>query len=731
MATLILGTVGRAIGGPVGGLFGTFLGSSLDRAILGSGKRREIGRLGNLAVQSSAYGEPIPKLFGTMRVAGNLVWTAGIAEHSASSGGGKRGGQSTTAYTYSASFAVLLSARAVTSVGRVWADGKLLRDAADAWLTPVTMRLHTGGEGQDPDPLIIAAEEAGGAPAYRGLAYAVFEDLSLADYGNRIPNLTFEVVADGATDAGAVVAALSPEDVETTGSFAAFSGFAAAQAGSVREQLGQLTELYDLRYIDDGVRLRVRAGPAGGGAALAAGDLGSYDASASPHEARGEARSAAGELDDAVAIGFHDPARDWQPGLQRAVRRPQAFRVAQVDIAAAFDADTAKGLATDLLARRSAARVGATLNLPPRALGARAGAGVTREGDATAWAARRWTFSNFVSELAVERRPLRLAAAATADPGRVHDAGDTAAGPTDLQILDLPPMVGEAGNAPRLWVAAAGASPGWRRSTVAISADGGETYAYAGEAGAASVIGTTTTALGSGCDDRWDRALRIEVELLTDAMWLEGRSEAAVLAGANLAVIGGEVVQFAAVEPLGGRRFVLTSLLRGRRGSAAAAHAARARFVMLDPDALLAVAPGLETVGRTLRLRATGSGDVATPAVLHAFAGNAVRPFAPAHLSCAADGGDAVFGWVRRSRSGFGWTDTVDAPLGEAAESYAVEISIAGLTTRTATVAAPAWRYTASDRAADGAGGGVAVTLAVAQLGALAGPAARAAFILS
>jgi len=726
MATLVLSTVGRSLGGPVGGIVGSFIGAQIDSSLLGGGRRREVGRTANLAVQSSAYGEAIPRLFGTMRVAGNLVWTAGIDEHSTSSGGGKRG-SATASYAYSASFAVLLSARLVEGVGRVWADGKLLRDAAGAWLTPVTMRLHTGGDGQAPDPLIIAAEGVGGAPAYRGLAYAVFEDLPLADYGNRIPNLTFELIAAG-SDAGAVIADLAPEGVAVAGPFAAFGGFAAAQSGSVRDQLGQLTELYDLRYVDDGMTLRVTAGPAAG-PVIADADLGSHDGS-TPHEARSEVRGAAGQLDDAVAIAFHDPSRDYQPGLQRAVRRPGAQRVAQFEIAAALGADVAKGLAATLLARRSAARVGASFRLPPRALGLRAGVAVQREGDATAWSVRRWTFSNFVSELAVERRPLRLAAAAVADAGRVHNAGDVAAGPTTLHVLDLPPLFGEVATGPRLWVAAAGASPGWRRSGVALSLDGGETYAGAGEIGAPSVIGTTVSVLAAGSDDRWDRAARVEVALLAPAMWLEARSEAAVLAGANLAVIGDEIVQFANVEPLGGGRFVLSTLLRGRRGSAVTAHSAGARFVLLDPERLLAIDVGSDIAGRTLRLRATGTGDGALPPVLIALAGNALRPLPPAFARVGADGGDAVFAWTRRSRGGFAWSDGVDAPLAEASERYLVELSVAAVVRRSITVTAPSWRYTATERAVDGATPGVTVALAVSQLGDLAGPAARTTLIM-
>ncbi len=92
MATLVLGTVGRVIGGPIGGLIGTFVGGAVDRSLFGSGPARSGPRLADLSVQSSAYGQPLPRVYGRMRVAGNLVWTAGITESSQRTGGGKLGG---------------------------------------------------------------------------------------------------------------------------------------------------------------------------------------------------------------------------------------------------------------------------------------------------------------------------------------------------------------------------------------------------------------------------------------------------------------------------------------------------------------------------------------------------------------------------------------------------------------------------------------------------------------
>ena len=56
------------------------------------------------------------------------------------------------------------------------------------------MRVHRGDEDQPADPLIAAKQGPSGTPAYRGLAYVVFERLPLEAFGNRLPQLTFEVI---------------------------------------------------------------------------------------------------------------------------------------------------------------------------------------------------------------------------------------------------------------------------------------------------------------------------------------------------------------------------------------------------------------------------------------------------------------------------------------------------------------------------------------------------------
>ncbi|MCE4223079.1 hypothetical protein HCU64_04895 [Methylobacterium sp. C25] len=204
MATLILGTVGgvvgTALGGPIGSAVGKVLGAAggslIDGALLGGGTRYVEGpRLNDVAGLTSTEGEPIPRVYGRARLGGTLIWATRPLEVAnttvqRSSSGTKGSGQKTvtTSYAYFANIAVGICAGEIAFIRRVWADG------SEIDLTTLTMRVHTGRADQEPDPLIVAKEGAENAPAYRGLAYVVFERLALADFGNRVPQLAFEVI---------------------------------------------------------------------------------------------------------------------------------------------------------------------------------------------------------------------------------------------------------------------------------------------------------------------------------------------------------------------------------------------------------------------------------------------------------------------------------------------------------------------------------------------------------
>ncbi len=206
MATLVLTTAATAIGGAfpasplVGLLAGTAartVGGIVDNRLLGASltlKPTQGPMLADLGVQTSTYGKMIPIVYGTVRIAGNMIWSRPIDETATTStakAGGKGGGgrvtQTSTTYSYSVSMAIAICEGPVDDILRVWADAKLLD------LSQGTYRFYKGDESQVADSFIESFEGAGATPAYRGLAYVVIENFPLADYGNRIPNFTFEI----------------------------------------------------------------------------------------------------------------------------------------------------------------------------------------------------------------------------------------------------------------------------------------------------------------------------------------------------------------------------------------------------------------------------------------------------------------------------------------------------------------------------------------------------------
>ncbi|MCP4824706.1 MAG: host specificity protein [Shimia sp.] len=203
MATVILAAAGAAIGGTVGGglagvssvaigrLAGATLGRVIDQGLMGAGSDVvETGKLDRFRLTGSAEGAAQTRVFGRMRVAGQVIWATRFTETVTESGGGKGApSQPTTrSYSYSVSLAIALCEGEILRVGRVWADGM------EIGREDLPMRVYTGTSDQLPDPKMEAVEGAGAVPAYRGTAYVVIEDLQLERFGNRVPQFNFEVV---------------------------------------------------------------------------------------------------------------------------------------------------------------------------------------------------------------------------------------------------------------------------------------------------------------------------------------------------------------------------------------------------------------------------------------------------------------------------------------------------------------------------------------------------------
>lgn len=229
-----MSSVGQAAGGIVGAVAGFLLapataGASLTWALYGAqigmtagglidppkGPNVQGPRLSDLSVQTSTYGAVIPRLYGTVLVAGNIIWLKGdkLTERKKkkkSGGKGGGGGTTTTTYSYYATFAVGLAIRPaepVIGIKRLWIGPNLVYDGGATTAAAIVQsgkvkagwKLYTGTDTQQPDPTIQADKGAANVSGWPGLVYLVFTDLALAKYSNSLAGaqVRAEIVSEG------------------------------------------------------------------------------------------------------------------------------------------------------------------------------------------------------------------------------------------------------------------------------------------------------------------------------------------------------------------------------------------------------------------------------------------------------------------------------------------------------------------------------------------------------
>lgn len=663
MATLVLSTVGTMLGGPVGGAIGALIGQSIDQELLAP----RGPRLGDLGVQSSTYGTQIPRIYGTMRVAGSVVWATDLVQSEATTGAK---GQPDATQSYSVSFAVALSSRSVTAIKRIWADGKLLRGIEGDFKVSTTFRFYAGSEAQVIDPLIGSIEGNASTPAYRGLALAVFENLELAEFGNRIPFLTFEVEADETALTIASIAADASGGAIACEAVQAISGYA-AYGQSIKAAIEPLIESYGIELFDDGLQLRspLTVAPH----FIRDSELGN----SSDHQpaARIEREQLASRrLPAQLRLTYYDPARDYQSGEARASASEQRGNEVQRELPAVVGADSAKALVQQMLARNWGSRDKLTLRLAPGHLALEPGSRIELALSPKRWIIDKCTIDGFV--IVTELRPdWSPAAAISADAGRIAANADIVAGNLSLALLDVPDVLGQSSEAPTLLLAASTATPGWEGRTVEIDA-AGQTFSIR-TARRKSVLGSAVDVLTDAETNLIDTSNTVEITLIDPDQWLTSCDDEALINGANLAVLGSELIQFGSAVPTGSGRFLLSRLLRGRAGTewASSTHIAGETFVLIDRNALSPVSLPAWISGSTATARAVQR-DGPPPTNEMLVSGESVRPPAPVALTASVQpNGDLAVSWTRRSRRGWSWIDEVDAPLGEAREAYRVSVT--------------------------------------------------------
>lgn len=725
MATLLLARGSRSVGGILGGALGGGIGSAIGRQVAGSlfsPPAREGPRLTDLNVQTSSYGTDIPAIFGAMRTAGTVIWSTDLIENRNRRSNGK-GRPATIEFSYSASFAVALSSRPAERVGRIWADGNLLRGQAGDFKAETIFRFYNGFGDQPPDPLIASREGIGVTPAHRGFCYAVFEELQLADFGNRIPSLTFELFErSGAVTLCDIVGGLS-RGAARCGSDEALAGYA-AQGGDVIAALSPIARHFPVwvRPYENQLEFIGWNDPAAASAPAPTPVSVSAASQNGRNLPRPERRRNAGSIPETLALRHFEPARDYQLGVQRSQYSDSGAVAEQIDLPAALTAAAARRLADLQLLQRRRTGLGWSAHILRDETPLRAGDHLIEPDTSDIWQIAEIEHFGLVSRISAQR-PVSIMAVETAaaDAGRNLQQLDLVAGTTRLMLLDLPAITGQAANAPIVAAAASGTNDGWRGAALSLETPQG--LEFLGNTAAPAAIGIGEALPPPHTPHLIDSRGALTLRLVNEQGELAEREFSLADAGAPLFWVDREIIRAGKTEFLGQGRYRLSQLQRGCFGSEGhiRPHPPGQPMLLIEAESLALLNNFAISRGADITVEAQAASDIEPVAARLAVSGEAIVPFAPVHGGAERmPGGGWRIHWIRRGRTDYGWQDGVDQPLDEDREAYQVDLHHGGRVIASWQTAAAERSITPADIAALNLTVNQVVTAQICQIGRFA-----------
>jgi hypothetical protein len=430
------------------------------------------------------------------------------------------------------------------------------------------------------------------------------------------------------------------------------------------------------------------------------------------------------ELPQKVALSFADTEADQNPNVASPPGPDPAAagssREMSIDMGTlALDPTTAQQLATRSLRRQRVGAMTADFGLTRRRLGIEPGDVWTPDFDGHQVPMRATkvvlgadgrisgTWARDLSEIATLPDAPGAVAAGYVPPAI------TAPSDTIGHVMDMA-LVSDAHeqSAPFAYLVAGPEEPGpWAGADFVVS-DTGELDSYTDEWSGVvdsdgSIIGTVAETLPDTLPWVPDLGSTITVTLNYGELTSATLEELLLDGTLNLAAVqsgdGWELVQFMNAELVGPLEYELSGFLRGVRGTewAMAGHADGDVFILLET--LVRKTLGAAEIGDTdyYIVSATGATpdqDTAEPLL---FAGAAHKPYSPVHGTQEASGADLVFDAVRRTRIGGATLNGQDVPLGQASESWALDILDGPDVVRTITSTSLPITYAEADQITD------------------------------
>lgn len=513
------------------------------------------------------------------------------------------------------------------------------------------------------------------------------------------------------------------EQIDISGAHGSVRGLSFSQGDTARGALQALTLAYGIDPFEREGRLvfRQRSGHA----------IASLDPDYLVFRGEGTGASSTTRLGQAeqfgrVRIGYYEADNDFDARSAESIFPDEtSSAVSQTDLSMVLTDTEARAIAERGLSEARVARDLVSFSLPPSMLAIGAGDVVGLDG--ANYRIDRSEHTTVIAMDAVRVEPSAYGPGPDAG-GTPSRSGIAAPLPVFAAFMDLPLISGdESPQAPHVAVTAAP----WPGPVGVWNAATDDGYVLNTELASRSVIGSTETAMVAAASGVMDRGAPLRVKI--SAGQLSSASEAALLSGANLAAIGDgtpnnwELFQFLTATLVAPSTYELSGRLRGQFGTDGVmpdVWPVGSTFVLVDTSvAQLNLPASLRGIDQYYRVASRAAGYASPTSIVEslAFRGNGLRPYSVTALQASgSSGGTVSASWIRRTRQdGENW-DIPEVPLGEATETYLVQVYVGTAMIREDVVGTPTWTYSVSQQAADGISG--PFDIAIAQVSDRYGP---------
>lgn len=641
MATIILGGIGAAIGSAIPGV-GTAWGWSLGSMLGGmyDQKQRlsqmELGKLSDRTVSGSAYGAGIPIIWGRWRLGGFVVWVAKDSNGNhlveRGSGGGCFSGPASV--SYEATMAVIFCAGELAFPGggtihrnpvqkKLWGDDILVYEAGQPsrYVLGSSLYWFDGSLSQSPNSVIVAREglPSGDVVAYSGRAGNVMADVSLDDWGNRIPAWTSLIETDPVIFQDVFedicrMKGLTAGEIDGSLGTMVVRGCCLMDSEDPLDLLLGVAQHFACDLVEiDGVLSII---PRGASPILTVPEIELGTSSGNgqtPKMVR--RRSAKRELPSRVEVRYLDFDADLQTATQADVRPEGSHHnTMQVDVPLVLTADEgAQRAARDMdqaweeadkfdiqLPLRRIALMPSDVILLPTIKGLERVRVNKAQADPL----------GEVKITAVAENPDSFTQPSVGSPGGQIASPPGTPVPTEFIVWSGRELQDSHQGSAGFYVAGSG-GVGWQGGTIYWSPDSGTTWILAGSVTTKSAFGEALGALSSAgvVANTFDTTNTVQVDISDSGEQLVSATDTEILAGKNHAVLGSEILGVGIVSVVSPGVYTLSRLRRGQRGSAMTGHSIGERFAVIGAGTVRVVVPSAQ-IGATLQVKVVSPGQV-------------------------------------------------------------------------------------------------------------------------